>query len=351
MFNKKHQQKRSTNLLFVIFRLCLSCIIFALLLGGVYSAYKHFTGLDPFKVDPQAVVINLLRSKTPQDAITALGSIQVTSGIAQKINERILGDNNQIIPADPQEKKKPEVKSKVVLRFLMVADSHSDNKNLAKALEQGKSQYPDIKFILGLGDYTEVGTITELKDAKKEFDLASLRYFLLPGDHDLWDARDKSIPPQSNFNQVFGPSYQSFSDSGYSFFLLYNSDNYQGLSEDQLSWLDKELEKAKNEDSKGIYVFAHVPLYHPSSDHVMGRVEEKLKRQAKNLIFTLKGAGVKAVVAGDTHYFSSYEEPETRLSMMTVGAVTLERNLQTPRYAVGEILEDGSLRVVDVEIK
>ncbi len=76
-----------------------------------------------------------------------------------------------------------------------------------------------------------------------------------------------------------------------------------------------------------------------------------MKKQAKNLIFTLKSAGVKAVVAGDTHYFSSYEEPETRLRMTTVGAITLERNLQTPRFSIGEILEDGNLRVLDVEIR
>lgn len=351
MFGKKHQTKRSTNPLFVIFRLCLSCLIFVVLLAGIYSAYKHFTGLDPLKVDPQAVVINLLRSKTPQDAIAALGSIKATSGIAQKLNESILGQSSSIVPADDPQTVQSESQLKVALRFLLVSDSHSDNKNLAKALQQAKLAYPDIKFIIGLGDYSEVGTVTELKEAKKELDLTSLRYFLIPGDHDLWDARNKSIQPQSNFKEVFGLSYQSFSAEGYHFILLYNSDNYQGLSEEQLVWLDNELERVKDEGAKGVYVFAHTPLYHPSSDHVMGRVEQALKKQAKNLIYTLKSAEVKAVVAGDTHYFSSYEEPETHLSMLTIGAVTLERNLQTPRYAVGEILEDGSLRVVDVEIK
>ncbi|MBI2017767.1 metallophosphoesterase [Candidatus Daviesbacteria bacterium] len=352
MFGRKKQARRSTNILFVIFRLFLSVIIFAMLLGGIYSAYKHFSGLDPLKLSPEAVLINLLKSKTPQDIIAALSSVKLTEGIAQKINQRVSG-GQAVIPADPSsngaDPKPTQTSSQVVLRFLMVADSHNDNQYLAKALDQAKLQYPDIKFILGLGDYTEVGTVTELKNAKKEFDQASLRYFLVVGDHDLWDGRDKGESPIKNFNQVFGPTFQAFSEGDFYFILLNNSDNYQGVSLEQTNWLDAQLEKAKN--AKGIFVFLHESLYHPSSDHVMGRVQAELKKQAQNLLFSLKSAGVKTVIAGDTHYFSYYEEPQTHLPMATIGAITSERNLQTPRFGIGEVLEDGNLRVVDVEIK
>lgn len=348
MFKKHSGRRKTVNPLYVVFRLFLSLIIFALLLGGVYSAYKHFTGMDPLKLNSESVAKNLLKAKSAQDIIVALGSIKATEGLAQKINQKVLGDQ-VLVPADNLVGLK-QTQSKVVLRFLMVADSHNDNINLAKALEKGKQAYPDIKFVLGLGDYSDVGTVTELKAAKQQFDSSSLRYFLIPGDHDLWDGRNRNLDPVTNFRQVFGPSYQSFTEGGFYFIMVYNSDNYLGLSEEQKNWLNLELEKAKRE-GKGVFVFVHEPLYHPSSDHAMGRVEPKLKDQAKTIIYSLKGAGVKSVVAGDAHYFSQYNEPETGIFMSTVGAVTAERNLQTPRYAIGEIMEDGSLRILDIEIK
>lgn len=348
MFGRKHQGRRRTNIVFVIFRLILSLIIFALLLGGAYSAYKHFSGLDPLKLNPEAVFLNLLKSKTPQDIIAALGSISATKGFAQDINRKILG-NQVIVPSDSPQV--PQDQGSVVFRFLIIGDSHSDTKYLTKALEQAKMAYPDLSFILGVGDYSEVGTAGELENAKAAFDSSGLRYFLVPGDHDLWDARNQKLDPVSNFNQVFGPEYQSFANSNFHFILIYNSDNYSGLSENQFKWLNSELTKATVEGIKGIFIFLHEPLYHPSSDHIMGRIEGKLKEQAKGLILTFKNAGVKAVVAGDTHYFSRYREPETGIFMTTIGAITSQRNVQTPRYAIGEVLEDGNLRILDVEIK
>ncbi|MBI2338510.1 hypothetical protein HYU95_05000, partial [Candidatus Daviesbacteria bacterium] len=62
-------------------------------------------------------------------------------------------------------------------------------------------------------------------------------------------------------------------------------------------------------------------------------------------------AGVKKVFAGDAHFFSEYSEAVTGLPMVTVGAVTIERNPQVPRFAVVSVFEDGETRVEDIEIK
>lgn len=342
---KKHT-KRSPNILFVIFRLCLSMMMFALLLGGSYSAYKHFSGLDPLKLDPQAVLKNALAARSPDQLIAVLSSINPKKvlGQSQTNNQGLSQNLNLSITPTPSP-------SRYIFRFLLITDTHNDNVKLKQAISQAKASYSDISFIIGLGDYTEVGTIEELKEAKKELDSSGLRYFLLPGDHDLWDARNRSLSPNLNFKEVFGPSYQSFVFDQFRFILLFNSDNYQGLDEEQLKWLSDEIEKGKTEQSKGIYVFVHEPLYHPSSDHVMGRVEQSVKSQAKRLVYQLKEAGVRKVFAGDTHYFSEYEEPETKLSMMTSGAVTTERNPQTSRFSVVYIFEDGSAKAEDIEIR
>lgn len=314
----KRHYKKSANPIFILFRLILSLVMFAVLLGGVYSAYKHFSGLDPLKLDPLSLVLKQI-PKQRSDLLSQIAS------------------------------SKPEISAKPVFKFLALSDSHSDNNNLRKAINQAKEKYPDIQFIIGLGDYTEVGTPDELRSAKQEFDLSGLRYFVIPGDHDLWDSRDKQKQPGENFRQVFGPLYQSFTFENFRFLLLDNSDNYQGLGEEQERWIEDNLEK--QEDTRGMLIFIHEPLFHPSSDHFMGRMEPKVKQQAKSLIYQLKAAGVKLVLSGDIHFFGEYSEPETNLSMVTLGAITSERNPQAPRYVVVTVYEDGSTRVDDIEIK
>lgn len=309
----------------------------SLLIAGVYSAYKHFSGLDPLKIDPKGLLTSLLKVKNSDQVLGVLSSIKVSEKIADKFPSQISGS-------------KTETNPKPLFKFLLVSDSHSDNNNLKKAIVSAKQRFSDIQFIIGLGDYTNVGTLEEFKLAKNELDLSGLRYFLIPGDHDLWDSRDKQTDPLINFKQVFGPAYQSFVDGNFKFILLHNSDNYSGLDDDQLEWLDDQLQKAKEEKLQ-ILIFLHEPLYHPSSDHIMGRFEPNVKKQAKNLIYQLKGAGVKKIFAGDIHYFSEYNEPETNLSMVTIGAVTVERNPQAPRFAIVWVYDDGLIKVEDVEIK
>ncbi len=341
MFRKHYKPRRSTNIVFVIFRLVLSVVMFAILLIGIYSAYKHFSGLDPLKLDPQAVFKNLTEGKIPPQLTNALSALKLSPKILGKFAPVQNQPGLEIAVTKPDN-------ATPVFRFLVVADSHSDNSDLEKAISQGKLKYPDLKFIVGLGDYTEVGTVDELKKAKALFDGSALRYFLIPGDHDLWDCRNRSLPPTACFSEVFGPAYQSFTFENFEFLLLDNSDNYVGFNKDQLDWISEELERAKG--SKGIFVFAHEPLFHPSSDHVMGWVEKDLKSQAGALLFELKEAGVSKVFAGDIHYFSEYSEPKLKIPMVTIGAVTIERNPQAPRYGVVTVYDDGSTKVEDVII-
>lgn len=321
MFGRR--KKRSNFLPFVIFRLFLSVVIFVALLGGVYSAYKHFSGLDPLKLDPQAILKNV--------------------GVLGQQTAKNIPVINTTVPS-------PAV-AKPLFKFMLLADSHSDNINLEKAINQAKQSYPDLKFIIGLGDYTEVGTIDELTNAKLKLDSSGLRYFLIPGDHDLWDCRNRSFLPTACFSQVFGPPFQTFTLENFRFILIYNSDNYAGLSDEESRWITSELQKAKDEGIKAIFVFVHEPLFHPSSEHVMGWVEKGLKVQARDLTIQLKDAGVKKVFAGDIHFFSEYSEPLTNLSMVTIGAVSSQRNPQAPRFAVVSVFEDGSSKVEDVEVK
>lgn len=359
MFNKHQSNRRSPNPIILLFRLVLSLVMFVILLAGIYSAYKHFSGLDPLKLDPQAVLRNALAAKTPQQFLTVLSSIKLTQGLASQVNR--VADSPKVLGQSSQTSLQPTTTNQInpifqspsdpAFKFLLIADSHNDSPNLQKAIIQAKQVYPDLAFLIGLGDYTNVGTTDELKEAKKQFDLGGLRYFLVPGDHDFWDSRNRKLSADTNFKQIFGPAFQSFTYNNFHFILLNDSDDYIGFGEDQLKWISNELDKAESSSRLGTFVFLHEPLYHPSSDHYMGKVEKNLKNQAESLIFRLKEIGVKKVFAGDIHYFSEYEEPVTKIPMVTIGAIATDRNPQIPRYAIVTVFNDGSTKVEDIEIK
>ncbi len=333
--------------------------MFAVLLVGLYTAYKHFSGLDPLKIDPQSVLKNVVGIKSQDQLVALLSGLKLPQALSSRIAKSLPGVSSQ--PASTQvlglaagqagQSVQINAQQPYVFRFLLVSDSHDDNDNLKKAIIQAKTDYPDTAFIIGLGDYTNVGTIEELMNAKAVFDSSGLRYFLLAGDHDLWDSRNRKLAADTNFKQVFGPLYQAFDYQNFRFLLLDNSDDYIGISDDQQKWILDQLDKLKEKQYAGAFVFIDEPLYHPSSDHFMGRVEPKLKQQAQSLIFQLKSAGVRKIFSGDTHVFGEFEEPVTKLSMVTVGALVTDRNPQVPRFAVVTVFADGSTKVDDVEIK
>lgn len=354
MFGRRNNHKRRSNPIFVAFRLFLSLAIFAILFTGVYSAYKQFSGADLLELSPKALMSNFSSPEKISGFISSFLKINLKQK-AKEITGQINGKqsyNQKPQSSNNLQAEKPQQKAKSVVsfKFALVADSHNENANLAKALNQAKKS--GVQFVIGLGDYTEIGTTQELENAKSEFDKAGIRYFLTAGDHDLWDSRDKGLSPSANFNKIFGLTYQSFSFGNAKILILDNSDNYLGLGEPQLKWLGEQMYLVKNQNEINvIFTFLHEPLYHPSSTRFMGKVNSALKDEGKKIIHVLKDGGVKEVFSGDIHFFTRYTESETGLSMTTIGALTSQRNTQEPRFGLVTVYEDGSYEVEDVEIK
>lgn len=339
MFFKSGHRKNSNPLL-SMFRLIMSLGIILVLGVGLIQAVKSFSGYDPLKLDPD----NFKKLFTSDSAYQTL--IGLLTFDPKKSIQDIKGSKGDMgNQGNGNEKSNAPVKFK----FAVMADSHKDTANLAKALSQAKEA--GAKFVVIMGDLSDVGTIEELQATKQVLDGSGLTYYAGAGDHDLWDSRDKESDPPKNFNQVFGKTYQSFSFDNIRYILIYNSDNYLGLDGLQLKWVEDELERASLESPKLIFVFAPTPLFHPSSDHVMGKVTPKLKDQADHLITTFKKKGVDLVFSADTHFFSKFNEPSNDLDMLTVGAVTSDRNPQAPRFAMVVILEDGSYNIEETEVK
>ncbi|OGE09101.1 hypothetical protein A3A60_01420 [Candidatus Curtissbacteria bacterium RIFCSPLOWO2_01_FULL_42_26] len=275
-----------------------------------------------------------------------------------------------------QDKTSPKVSEKVklpILRVGLVADSEDENDLLTKALNQMKGT--GVNFVIGLGDWTSVGTVDQLEAAKRAFDKSSLVYYLTPGDHDLWDSRNRGEEALTNYRQVFGDPSQSFTKNGVQFVILDNSDIYSGISEQGWRLLDslgvtkvtKESKEPKepnlsktfgsfgfsvaSDSSKLTFVFAHKTPFHPQSAHVMGENNAEVSRQARKLVDLLEEKKVDVFFSGDLHFFARFNSPANVVKMTTIGAVGSERNFQGPRFAILTVFSDYSWEVDDVEIQ
>lgn len=332
---------RRSNPLVTIFRLFWSLLVIVILGIGLIQAYKGFSGFDPLKVSPSSVK-NLFSQDGIYAFITSLLSFNPADSV-QKTRE-ILGEN----PSKDQPGT-TQPSGDIDFKFAIIADSHTDTQNLTKALNMAKSV--DAKFIIGIGDFSDVGTLDQLRNTKAQFDAVGLPYYVTAGDHDLWDSRNKKEQSDKNFTEVFASAYQAFTYQNARIMIINNADNYLGLDEFQIKWIEEELLRYAQNSTKLFFVITGTPFYHPSSDHVMGKVTPKLKGQADHLISILKRAGVDEVFSADTHFFSRFKEPSSNLKMTTVGAVTSERNPQTPRFAIVDVYTNGSYNMEEVEIK
>ena len=355
MFNKhKDKPKRRKRGGFSLIRTFISLTMICLLSLGVYSAYRSFSGIDPMKVDPQTALHSLLSSQSTLDAIGGLLSFSPKKLIPDSVplSNGLSMSSSSAPSVQAASSSQPAVKStpkpSLDFTFAVMSDSHNDLDDLKKALAQSKAG--GAQFVIGLGDYTDVGTIVELTNTKKQFDASGMTYYSIPGDHDLWDSRTKGFDPLTYYHSVFGANYQSFTFRNVEFLMMDNSDNYTGISTKEGQFIDDTLNKLSSSKPKLSLAFVSTPLYHPSSDHYMGKVTPALTQQASDLAHKLKTRGFSEVFAGDTHFYSHYTDPKEDMSMTAIGAITRDRNIQAPRFVMVDVYTDGSYNITDTEV-
>lgn len=233
-----------------------------------------------------------------------------------------------------------------ILRIGLVADSENDNEDLKQALVQLKSL--DVKFVIGLGDWSSTGTIDELARAKEIFEESGLGYYLTPGDHDLWDSRNRGEDALANYNKVFGGSSRILDEGEIRIVIVDNSDIYKGISQSDWEILNSKLQAP---NSKLTFVFAHKTPFHPESAHIMGEDNAKVAGQAKDFLNLLQIGKVDGFFSGDMHFFAKFNSPDASVKMTTIGAVEKDRNFQGPRFGVLTVFSDYSWEVNDIEIQ
>jgi len=238
--------------------------------------------------------------------------------------------------------------SNPVMAVAFIADSHNSNHNLDIAIQQ--INQTSTKYLFGLGDYTDVGTNAEFQNFNSSITKLKQKYFLLPGDHDLWNGRDKADDPQAYFLKYFQEPPISFVDSDVQFIFVNNADIYQGLKQDKLNQIIQTINESR---SKTIIILAHKSINHPLTIHSMGYIDDKkiqnVYQQAQQLDQTISQIKDKYiyVVHGDLHSFSIYNQFSEKTAVYSIGALSDKKNLQTPRYAIGQIDQDGKLYITD----
>lgn len=233
-----------------------------------------------------------------------------------------------------------------ILSFALVADSENENDLLAKALKQAQGM--GINFVVGLGDWTQVGTVSELEAVKKVFDEAKIQYFLTPGDHDLWDSRNRKEEALADYKKVFGEPNAAIVKNNVEIILVDNSDIYKGMSPESWAFLNSKLQIP---NSKLTFVAAHKTPFHPESSHIMGAETPSVASQAKMFLDILIDSNVSGFFSGDIHFFAQFKSPDGKLPITTVGAIASEKNFQGPRFAVVRVYSDYTWDVEDVEIR
>lgn len=280
-------------------------------------------------------MLRLIRSLFLLIVIGALG-IGLYSAYAQFSGKEIIKLNFDPLFFIP----KGGLTKPVLLRFAVMSDVHSDLNYSQIALDKAKERKAE--YIIVTGDWTKTGTREELFEIKKIFDSAGIAYYSVPGDHDLWSSG------LSNFKDIFGSNYYSFDKNNIHNILIDTSNTKIGLGKDQMEWLRKDL---SDNNQKTTFVFMHLPPYHPTSYRTFWEKEgenSEIKKQADYLLSLLAEYRVRQIYAGDHHLSSNYTEPTSGVKIRIVGAITLERNLQKPRFDMVTVFQDRSYDIQEI---
>ena len=215
------------------------------------------------------------------------------------------------------------------LKIAVMADIHNNTEELKIMLNRAKDS--GVEMVVLAGDLTNEGKLTDLVKIKNTLDSVGLRYAVVPGNHEYY---------LDNFKSVFGKNYQSIKINEVKLILVDNS-FWQGLDEEQKKWIEVETRECQ------VFVCVavmHRPINHPLSTHVMGENNKKAAFDASWLRELLISSGVKQIESGHLHYASSYYLEGIRTDI--VGAISRERNNQSPRYTELMIGKNSIERVV-----
>lgn len=195
------------------------------------------------------------------------------------------------------------------MRFFFIADNHSRPGMYQQFVAVANSEDPDL--VVEGGDFVHDGTEPEIQRAYALRKQLESPLYMVTGNHDA-ELRGpfKEPPPQI-------PPFQSFDTKGVHFILLDNEN--ETLSEDQFKQLEADLKANKG---KPTFLAMHVPPK-LSKEPLTVKLGKKIPmnfasplmrnpKQVERLHNLMKEYGVKAVLAGHTHFGDEVTEDGVR---------------------------------------
>lgn len=180
-------------------------------------------------------------------------------------------------------------------------------------------------FVIVTGDLVnKVGDPAQLAEYQRiaaKVDPAIPLYHL-PGNHDVGNTPTKET--QAAYTKLFGPDRYVIRRGGFVGIVL-NSNIIVAPKEvadevaAQEQWLHKELDQARRSGARHIVIFQHHPwfLKDPAEADSYFNIATEVRAKYLDL---LKGAGVRAVIAGHLHYSALARDGD--LEMITTGPIS-----------------------------
>ena len=182
------------------------------------------------------------------------------------------------------------------------------------------------KFVIILGDLVnkdgDPEQIREFTRISRQI-APSIPVYFVAGNHDV--GRVPTPESLAAYRDIFGRDYYSFRE-GPVYGIVLNSSLIvspqmaEAEFEAQLSWLKKELEKAKGSDAGQIIVFQHHPLFVKDATEEDAYMNVPLERR-KVLLDILHDQEIRYVFAGHIHSHSVAKDAD--LEMIAVGPVAM----------------------------
>ena len=138
-----------------------------------------------------------------------------------------------------------------------------DDGILTRIVDSAKSK--GAAFIVDTGDISNTGNRSQLTEYKDFTQKAGIRFYTVPGNHDVGKAGVSDI-----YASIIGSYYYGFDYGGDHFMVVDNADDTTGIDSAQMGWITADL--AANRSKRHQFIFAHIPIASPSLDagHVTG---------------------------------------------------------------------------------
>ena len=228
-------------------------------------------------------------------------------------------------------------------RFIVCGDPQNNYQVFDRILEAAKS----VDFLIIAGDLTGSGTPTEFQNFLKKMKESGVRYYCIPGNHDV-----ASGPVDEIYASYLGPPHQAFDYLNSHFVLIDNSTPSLGFYPEEQKWVKNDLEDARGKGFDHLFAVCHVPPGFPYSSH-FDPTERTGMDANESLVPILSAGKVEELFCGHVHVYEQSREDGMLVTITGGAGAPLHDSPQNGGYYHYVLVKiDGSRRsqqVVKVE--